>query len=201
MQEGQRHLKRDRPSTDLDAHFALDTFDFVALHLLDHALEHLIILFVQNFPDVFAKQLAGRGFEPGFPPGEVHSGELAFYPSGWPQRAIVPDTLTHVNEPIKHPPGGTRLEDFAAHYARALAAQPWLAHFPAMLTDVRPVAQNDQFWIGDTTARMLPLSLLHNTGWQLLALSGGNPITLFGEWDGSVLSPLSVWSEGRFVLL
>jgi len=144
---------------------------------------------------------AGRGFEPGFPPGEVHSGELAFYPSAWPQRAIVPDTLTHLNERIKHPTGDTRLEDFAAYYARALAAQPWLAHFPAMLTDVLPVAQNDQFWIGDTTARMLPLSVLHNTGWQLLALSGGNPVTLFGEWDGSVLSPLSVWSDGRFVLL
>jgi len=28
-------------------------------------------------------------------------------------------------------------------------------------------------------------------------LSGGHPLTVFGEWDGPALLPLSVWHEGR----
>jgi hypothetical protein len=38
-------------------------------------------------------------------------------------------------------------------------------------------------------------------GWKLLALSGGKPISVFGEWNGRAFSPLSVFSEGRLVSL
>jgi hypothetical protein len=33
----------------------------------------------------------------------------------------------------------------------------------------------------------------------LLVLSGGNPFTVFGEWDGQQLSALSAW-QGQEVL-
>ena len=36
-------------------------------------------------------------------------------------------------------------------------------------------------------------------GWSLLALSGGYPLTVFGEWDGEAFLPLGAWVEGRFV--
>jgi hypothetical protein len=31
-------------------------------------------------------------------------------------------------------------------------------------------------------------------GWQLLAESGGAPLSVFGEWDGEALRPLSAWN-------
>ena len=31
-----------------------------------------------------------------------------------------------------------------------------------------------------------------------MALSGGHPLHLFGEWDGDSLTPLAAWAEGRF---
>jgi hypothetical protein len=34
---------------------------------------------------------------------------------------------------------------------------------------------------------------------HLLALSGGHPLTLCGEWDGRTLLPLSVWQDGRLI--
>ncbi len=33
----------------------------------------------------------------------------------------------------------------------------------------------------------------------LFALSGGQPITVSGEWNGEALWPLSVWANDRFV--
>ena len=32
-------------------------------------------------------------------------------------------------------------------------------------------------------------------GWLLLALTGGQPVNLFGEWDGDALLALSAWQE------
>jgi hypothetical protein len=34
----------------------------------------------------------------------------------------------------------------------------------------------------------------------MLALSGGAPVTIFGEWNGTHLLPMSVWA-GRLVHL
>ena len=46
----------------------------------------------------------------------------------------------------------------------------------------------------------LPLQLHLSDGWALLALSGGQPLTLQGEWDGTHLRPLSaVGPEGFWI--
>ena len=144
---------------------------------------------------------ARQGFPPGFEAGTVQRGELAYYPSAWLQRALVPDGLTPLESPVAHLEGFIRLEDFANAYAAALAANPWLTHFPAALSDMVPLVDNDRFYLCDEGGAMLPLSVLHNTGWQLLALSGGQRVEVFGEWDGSTLVPLSILAEGRFISL
>jgi hypothetical protein len=51
-------------------------------------------------------------------------------------------------------------------------------------------------FIGDSTDRCL--SLAGNDHWMLHAIGGGHPVTLFGEWDGCTLTPLSVWANDRF---
>jgi hypothetical protein len=45
---------------------------------------------------------------------------------------------------------------------------------------------------------VLPISPAFDRGWHLLALSGGHPVTLFGEWDGDQFLPMSVWVEDVF---
>ena len=37
--------------------------------------------------------------------------------------------------------------------------------------------------------------LVFSSGWVLLAESGGGPLTVFGEWDGETLRPLSAWTD------
>ncbi len=45
----------------------------------------------------------------------------------------------------------------------------------------------------------VPLTPHFDQGWQLLAVSGGQPISIFGEWDGYHFWPLSVFANERFV--
>lgn len=143
----------------------------------------------------------GEGFVPGLLPGSIGQGTLAFYPSAWPLRALLPDTLATIPKRVEKLPGYNAVQTFAQRYAQALAAQPWLQYFPAAFSAVTPVVQGNAFFVVDHAGHLLPLRLNEMTGWKLMALSGHQPLGVFGEWDGRALRPMSVAAEGRFVTL
>jgi hypothetical protein len=139
------------------------------------------------------------GFPPGFEPGSLRQGTLAFYPSAFPQRALAVGDFVSVPKEIEKMPGYLDFDTFAQNWATALAAQPWLQMLPAVLSEVRPQVQGNSFFLVDKNEKSLRLDVSENTGWRLVALSGGVLISLFGEWDGAVFKPLSAVAEGRFV--
>jgi hypothetical protein len=55
--------------------------------------------------------------------------------------------------------------------------------------------------VRDSANRVLPVDLWARSMLRLLALSGGHPVPLCGEWDGEFLMPLSTFVEGRFIAL
>ena len=140
----------------------------------------------------------GGGFDPGFATGSIQQGTLAFYPSAFPQRVLALDDLKALPKKVEKVPGNADIELFLTDYAAALAAQPWLAHYAAVLHSIQPfVEKNGRFALADISGKMLPLSVPERTGWALIALSGGNPISVFGEWNGQMFRPLSAVAEGR----
>ena len=138
------------------------------------------------------------GFPPGFSPGGIQQGALAFYPSTFPQRALVFDDFISVPKNVEKLPGFTDFDTFATGYAAALATQPWLQIFPAAFSEATPHTHGGRFFLFDKNEKSLPLKVSENDGWKLLALSGGLPIGVFGEWDGAAFRPLSAVAEGRF---
>lgn len=146
----------------------------------------------------------GQGFETSWRMGTVLHGEVVFFPSAWPQRALLKN-FEYSHEPFRLRNGFPSLTAFADGYAHALAANPWLAQFPAFLENVVPVfsegiplEQKTNFVLVDNERRLLPLLADEHLGWKLVALSIGKPVGVFGTWDGSVFSPLSVVTEGQF---
>lgn len=143
-----------------------------------------------------------QGFEEHYVIGSVLKGELVYYPGVYPQRALLrghqPSRAAYEAEP-----GYT---DFAAAgqaYAEALALHPWLLSFPMLLEAVRPVfdqARQPTAFLLDGEQRILPLAAPEQI-WAMLALSGGEPITIFGEYDGETFRALSVITEGRVLAL
>lgn len=141
----------------------------------------------------------GAGFPPGLEPGGIRQGKLAFYASAFPLRALVVEEFVSIPKKVEKLPGFEDFETFARAYSAALAAQPWLQTFPAAFGEVTPQVQGGSFFIVDRSNKMLRLDVPENAGWRLVALGGGAPIGLFGEWNGAVFRPLGVVAEGRFV--
>ena len=51
----------------------------------------------------------------------------------------------------------------------------------------------------DRQGTALPLAPQFGAAWELLAVSGGRPLMLLGEWDGSGLWPLSAYTVGSWL--
>lgn len=135
-------------------------------------------------------------FERSWPVGSAWQGQLHYYPSSYPQRAVMARA-----EPSRRAYEGLQgLATFAAlrtAFREALLAQPWLLRLPVVLDDVRPLPQGEQIVLAD--AEQHPIALAGSAGLTLLAISGGEPLTIIGEWDGRTLLPLAVVADGRMV--
>ncbi|HEY9880564.1 MAG TPA: SWIM zinc finger family protein [Leptolyngbyaceae cyanobacterium] len=138
-------------------------------------------------------------FEQTLLPGTCLEAELVFYPSAYPLRALV-KTRQEAVPLSKAPPGHGEIKDAIASYSQAFTACPWIEQFPLLLQSVVPLCDGERWLLQDAQGVVLPLAkgMDSQQRWQLLALSGGHPLTLLGEWDGAGLLPLSVWVEETF---
>jgi hypothetical protein len=138
-------------------------------------------------------------FEQSLLPGTCLEAELVFYPSAYPLRALNKTRQEAAVLP-KPPPGIQSIAEVIATYSKALANCPWLERFPLLLQDVIPRRDETGWLLQDQQGVVLPLSrrMEATQGWQLLALSGGYPLSVLGEWDGTFLTILSVWVEDSY---
>lgn len=131
-------------------------------------------------------------------PGSCINAELVFFESAYPLRAIVKNREDEFTQ-IDTMPGYSNISNMIKEYSQALAKNPWIEQFPAPMNQVIPIKQNDSWFIRDEDKHLLPVKSRFKNNWQLLALSGGYPIDIFGEWDGEYFLPVSVWVDNRYV--
>ncbi|NET33214.1 MAG: SWIM zinc finger family protein [Cyanothece sp. SIO1E1] len=134
-------------------------------------------------------------------PGTCFRGELIFYPGTGVQRAFVASPAEAVSQLSQTAPGFEQIEWAIAHYAAALSQNPWLERFPLTLRQVLLRYHDDTWWLQDEMGQVLRLSPHFSYGWEFMAMGGGYPLTIFGEWDGTVLLPLSLWIKTQFMTL
>lgn len=140
----------------------------------------------------------GQSLKASLLPGTMLDAELVFYPSNYPLRAAVRQRHSQP-APSRSARGHATVENLLDAYAEGLARHPWIEVFPVLLDEVVPIRRDERWLVRDSEGLLLPLSPRLREGWKLSALSGGNPVTLFGEWDGRHLLPLGVWTEGRYL--
>ena len=114
------------------------------------------------------------------------------YPGAAGQRALVGERRGEA--PGIEELDGAAVADVLAADAMTLAASPWVPHTPACLGAVVPLVDGDRWLVVDERGDALPLA---GPAWDLLALSGGHPVVVVGEWDGDRLAPLSCFADGR----
>jgi hypothetical protein len=133
----------------------------------------------------------GQSLDDSLTVGTQIDADLAFYPAAVPLRALV---ATRYDTGPGGVPSGTTIGGLLAGYAAALAEDPWLDTWPAVLqaTPARaPVA-----CLYDAAGEALPVHPGAGDCWPLFALSGGHPLTVAGEWTPRGLWPLTAWDEG-----
>ncbi len=134
---------------------------------------------------------AGQSLDDSLTVGTEADADLVFYPGAVPLRALV---LTKHDTVDGAPPAGDTIAGLLAGYAAALAEDPWLDGWPAVL-DVTP-ARSPVAGLADAAGDALPLHPGAGYCWPLFALSGGRPLTVAGEWTPRGLWPLTAWDEG-----
>ncbi len=130
------------------------------------------------------------------PPGITIDAEIIFYPSAYPLRALL-KTQTPVVA-TSAPPVYSSAQSMLDAYGAALARNVWIERFPAAISGLTPVNAGEAWLLRDLHGDSLPLVVPPDVDqtlfpWQLFAASGGYPLTVFGEWDGQNLMPLSWW--------
>jgi len=133
----------------------------------------------------------GQALDESLTVGTEADADLVFYPDAMPLRALV---LAKHDIIDGSPPAGGTIGELLAGYATALAADPWLDSWPAVL-DVTP-ARSPVLAVSDAAGDALPLHPGTGECWPLFALSGGRPVTVAGEWTPRGLWPLTAWDEG-----
>ena len=131
--------------------------------------------------------------------GSEIDAEIAYYPSAAPLRALVkqrfgtPERFTDL--------AGKDIGSALEGHARALAANPWLERWPVVLVDLLPISESTAkgrgWFLTDRDGRRLPTASAFGAPWSLVAVSGGHPVTVIGEWDGEYLLPLGIVAAGR----
>ena len=126
---------------------------------------------------------------------------LFYYAEAIPLRAIA----TAI-QPVDMPAGlisGAPIATALSGYQCALAQNPWLTRYPLLLADVvvglAPAdGAGGEWFVYDQAQQMISLSRKSKRQWQLLSISGGAPVQLFGEWLDDGLLPLGLWQAGRY---
>ncbi|MBQ0986067.1 SWIM zinc finger family protein [Streptomyces sp. F63] len=154
----------------------------------------------------------GRAPEVDLPAGCSLDAELAPYPGSPPLRAAL-GTRFAPPRPGGRPPGSDTGAALAA-YGRALCEDPWLEAWPAVLAGVVPVPGDGPVrdgaggrgvhgpgggWqladaAGGAALPVDPRAAERPGLWRLLAVSGGDPVTVFGECGHRGFLPYTVWS-------
>ncbi|MFF5959019.1 SWIM zinc finger family protein [Streptomyces luteogriseus] len=142
---------------------------------------------------------AGRSPELALPVGLALEAEVSAYPGAGQPRVALGEQFARP-APAAVRPLGMTTSRAAARYGDALRDDPWLESVPVTLDRVVPAPDGDSWQLADADEdAALPLTpgARSRPGlWRLVALSGGAPVKVFGEYGHQGFTPLTAWPEG-----
>jgi hypothetical protein len=134
-------------------------------------------------------------------PGQALESRIHFYPGSGQYRALIGEQEDPGDDQLR-PEDDVATESLAEvqqRFAELLAADPWASRMPAVVeaAPVRGHSRRGSWLLRDGTGSACHLVERHGEPWPLLARSGGEPLPIFGEWNGQEFRPLSVLADHR----
>lgn len=128
--------------------------------------------------------------------GAAFEADMHYFPGIQPYRAVIGD-FVFSEAPFEALNGIHSVAKLAEHYAQVLSKNPFLSLLPVILNDFAVILQEGRFYALDREQFYLKLNTAEEKNWKLLAVSGGQPISFFAEWDGQMLNPLSIFQAAQ----
>ncbi|MEK7486991.1 MAG: SWIM zinc finger family protein, partial [Planctomycetota bacterium] len=147
---------------------------------------------ILNFAFGAAKRLIDRSWVT----GTELEGELVFYPGNTPLRALAKEMGTPT--PFKELKGYLSIRESLDTFKKTLQKNPWIDSFPMILESFHPQRNQEKWFLVDNQNEAVPLHHEFTRQWDLVALSGGEALTVFGEWRFDSFWPLGVWIEQQY---
>jgi hypothetical protein len=133
------------------------------------------------------------------PVGFLLNADVHFYPGAAALRARI--GVTHGEpEPFTTMPFGS-IDTALQQFTDALAADPWLRSWPAVISSVVPSFVDGSWFVVDESGTALRAEGDSDLLWKLLGISGGYPVTVCGTWNALALTPISVFTGGQVIVL
>ncbi|NUP73625.1 MAG: SWIM zinc finger family protein, partial [Sinomonas sp.] len=127
--------------------------------------------------------------------GAILDATMARYPGEAPRRAMFTSAAVARGVDTGLGEGGGIAQALRTESA-AVALSPWRDRHPVLLSRVR-VCSGEHGWLRDESGDAVPI--LGDALMVLLALTGGEPVDVFGELEEGRVRPLSVVVDGRVV--
>lgn len=127
----------------------------------------------------------GRGFEIAWVQGASYQGTLNFYPGHAAQRALVGADLQILDaqDSLTVDALGNGLQQLSLR----IAANPMQGTQPLWCPQASLQLMDGSWYVrwptGSGASAPVPTVVADDEAWRLLALTGGTPVTLFGEWE------------------
>lgn len=135
--------------------------------------------------------------------GSCRQGKAYFYPSATPLRVVfnADSDVDNLIEPLNSPEQlSTLKQDIPAileNYANILAKNPFINEYPFLLHHVMVISHANKWMIvSPDGVYALRMTSTFKNKWMLLGITGGQPIDIFGLWNGEHFLPLSVQTHG-----
>ncbi len=140
------------------------------------------------------------GFPIQWSTGRIFQGEMFFYPSISPLRAIM-RTPSILEREVEQWNGYHTISDAIKSYSKVTGDNPWIMDYPFTLNNVIPHIDNNILILLDHKGEGIPVLNKELSIWKIMALSGGKPIDIFGEWTGKELNPIAIIANKRYIAL
>ncbi len=155
--------------------------------------------------------VTGQPLEPGLPPGTRSEATVAVYPGSLPARVLIAERPGQDGgdggdgRPIGPLPGPATWDEALGRVSEVLAVDPWADLVPITVRGVTVLragnAPGGAWLLRDGAGRAVPVAAPAEVRWRLLAVSGGVPVDVAGEWDGFDFMPMAAAPAGHDGLL
>jgi SWIM zinc finger len=131
-------------------------------------------------------------------PGMYLDAELVYFPSSVQYRAIIKNHTTAKAADVQSIYSLAGWQEVAAQETLMNSSLPFRGAMPLVVAALKPVQYQKQWCLQDTDGHLCKIEPGYKNIWQLMALSGGEPLTMTVIGNENEYRPLGVWHQNKY---